>query len=137
MGEVSNINFDGYASIRVNGKDYQTGEVGNLYLNAGAPLHAAPIDEYEGGMILMQYTGLKDKNGREIYEGDVVRKDSADPDFVMIAEVYWEPDCAGWAVQYGDNRPNYTRGWQSEAERAHWEVTGNIYENPELIKETK
>jgi YopX protein len=85
------------------------------------------------GAIIEQFTGLKDADGREIHEADVIRKPHPDPDFVLVGEVYWEPDCAGWAVRYSDNRPNYKRGWQSDAEWARWEVIGDTYDNPALI----
>lgn len=73
---------------------------------------------------LMQFTGLLDKNGKEIYEGDIVHY------FVMTAvgkrfeyteEVKWDEKLGGFANSYyisiGEDR----------------EVIGNIYENPELI----
>ena len=77
---------------------------------------------------LMQYTGLRDKNGREVYEGDIVRfKDWWDEE--MVGEVrYSEKDMAftivndfwdGFPIMYADDL----------------EVIGNIYENPELLEE--
>lgn len=64
--------------------------------------------------ILMQYTGLKDKNGKEIYEGDVLGSDMGN------IEVWWSRKEQGWrpfVLEFG----------------TEWEVIGNIYENPELI----
>jgi uncharacterized phage protein (TIGR01671 family) len=81
---------------------------------------------------LMQYTGLKDKNGKEIYEGDVLDKEGywsfyigfKDACFVMIP-------CN--SVQ----RANWT--WHPAGQNMieGWEVIGNIYENPELLEEPK
>jgi uncharacterized phage protein (TIGR01671 family) len=74
-----------------------------------------------------QFTGLKDKNGKEIYEGDVL---GASPSWeCQRAEVRWE---RGGFVKYG----LYNSGWtdtQLLDGLAHFEVIGNIYENPELL----
>jgi uncharacterized phage protein (TIGR01671 family) len=74
--------------------------------------------------ILMQYTGLKDKNGKEIYEGDVAIW------FVngkkVVGEVYYE----GQAFDMRNNKMGYI-GW--DANRGEVEIIGNIYENPELL----
>ena len=70
--------------------------------------------------ILMQYTGLKDVNGVEIYEGDII-KDTMDS---MMYEVIWID--GGFT---GSGLPiDYFIGVGS------FEVIGNIYENPELIQ---
>jgi len=74
---------------------------------------------YEGANpILMQYTGLKDKNGKEIYEGDVVRKYTG-----KIIEIKWQ--------ELGDAGACYGYGFNQEGD---CEVIGNVYENPELLK---
>lgn len=73
---------------------------------------------------VMQFTGLLDKNGKEIYEGDVL------PNGKTVLTVKWTEDicneygCVGWNVGMG----GYGGGCASEME-----VIGNIYENPELL----
>lgn len=75
---------------------------------------------------IMQYTGLKDKNGKEIYEGDIVRISGhpfgIDGNYEVGYNELMELCCGGWYLH----------------RMRHWaEVIGNIYENPELLEESK
>lgn len=76
-----------------------------------------------------QYTGLKDKNGKEIYEGDILRVDYSK----RVIEVAWRK--GSWVANYQGEYlcplmgiPGFA-GYESE----EIEVIGNIYENPELL----
>lgn len=73
---------------------------------------------------LIEYTGLKDKNGKEIYEGDIVRVNSG------IAKILWQFTGAfGFVLKYIEDELNTIM----IAEDCY-EVIGNIYENPELLQ---
>ena len=78
--------------------------------------------------IVEQYTGLKDKNGKEIYEGDIVSGHS--PYYIEKFEIAWREDRAGW---FGFTTDDYTCPL---CNIMHLEVIGNIHGNPELLSDT-
>ena len=73
---------------------------------------------------LMQYTGLKDKNGVDIYEGDIVEH------FAGIRTVQWNQDYGAWSMGMYQSITDQECGPYDCYEI---EVIGNIYENPELL----
>lgn len=100
-----------------------------------------PLENVE----LMQYTGLKDKNGNEIYEGDIVRYTFDYPSEIAtenglkerVSSVFWSEFRGSWSV-YADERKGkgmnndlfkYVRNGNTV------EVIGNIYENYELLEQ--
>lgn len=71
---------------------------------------------------LIQYTGLKDKNGKEIYEGDIIKSPFFDD--INVA-VEWDE----WFAQFTFGGAEFN----VEIKPENIEVIGNIYENPELL----
>lgn len=80
---------------------------------------------------LMQYTGLKDKNGKEIYEGDIVKTPgNRKAKGVFGNGAFWFVGFPFYEKSFFDRQ---SKTWKIQ-NAIKWEIIGNIYENPELIK---
>ena len=94
--------------------------------NSGVYATKKFLDKLYEDCILMQFTGLHDKNGKEIYEGDVV--------------MYTECNCSGADIPNQMAAVEYDEGSfvpVSEGYCAKVEVIGNIHQHPELLGESK
>ncbi len=90
-------------------------------------------------VILMQFTGLKDSKGKEIYEGDIIRcwiLADFDKGYDFIGVVEWSVESAAWSVKDVKDTKMYPRYWIKSLD--DWingvEVIGNRFENPKLLK---
>lgn len=84
--------------------------------------------------ILMQSTGLLDKNGSKIFGGDIVKYKAGGDTFTE--EVAYDKNLAGFGVKDADANIIFTFGELAEdVDLISLEVVGNIYENPELLEE--
>ena len=109
----------------------------------------ALVSENSENIELMQYTGLKDKYGVEIYEGDIEQAENGDKNVivfllkagtycVMPMDIYLNNDYQNEAFSqefmYGFG---YDLFFDNLTPGKYLNVIGNIYENPELLKEEK
>ena len=108
-------------------KRFLDGDEWYMTFSGAKHLHCAIMPYSDDDFIVEQYTGLKDKNGKKIYEGDIVRY-AIRPSRTTVVE-WWSgeeeyyPCCttSGFALPYSEDG---------------YEVIGNIHENKELL-ETK
>jgi uncharacterized phage protein (TIGR01671 family) len=93
-------------------------------------------------LVLMQYTGLKDKNGKEIYEGDIVRAVYEEDegggwhcDHKVRGKVYFDTH---WGVKFDcrDATQRVAEHWERipHTDFRNVEVIGNVYENSDLLQ---
>lgn len=85
--------------------------------------------------IKCQFSGLKDKNGNDIYEGDIVQYNRRSSYDGMNFEVAWSEDLWGWSLVCRKSGDYLTNEMTPDGHRYKFiEVVGNIYENPELCQ---
>jgi len=79
--------------------------------------------------VIMQFTGLLDKNGKEIYEGDIVQRFP----FLYTGEIGWQQDGCAFEVFAIKTKGTWKSLGLTRALAAKLEVIGNIYEHPHLL----
>ena len=89
----------------------------------------------EGEGLMMQFTGLTDKNGVDIYEGDLIKNNRG-----RTAEVVWHKFTASFDSKFvsddGSALPKQDKsyGFHNADWKSETKIVGNIYENPELLE---
>ena len=104
-------------------------ESGQVVVVDQSSVFVSPDYVFVDNLVIMQSTGLKDKNGKEVFVGDIIKCTRG-----CLYEVYIEKEYGGTcfggmpAVYLKDLREGYA--WTE-----HEEIIGNIYENPELLED--
>ncbi|WGM54820.1 putative YopX protein [Fusobacterium phage vB_FnuS_FNU4] len=98
--------------------------IDNDYENNRQEIRGAYFEDVE----LMQYTGLKDKNNKEIYEGDVLSNGNDEKPYKVIFEN------GSFRAEFEGDFEEYSF-YLIDIVAQHCEIVGNIYQNPELLGE--
>ena len=128
---------EGMREIKFRAWDIQTESMRDVlvidWVNELIDLSSGIIERRPHEVILMQYTGLEDKNGVEICEGDIVETVYNGEVFAGVV-VY---DLSEVDFKVTDGKEKYGRNFQYLAGNDENEVIGNIYETPELLESKK
>lgn len=112
------------------GKKYTDDNCVIIYCDGSTAVFDRWGDVVQEKLTIQQFTGLYDKYGKEIYEGDIIK--CCDPDDQATAVVVMGK--FGWMKQYGDETSQYPL---TDFDLHWFEVVGNIYETPELLEQKK
>lgn len=107
---------------------------GNLEFIGCRPADGVSFQYCADDIILMQSTGLKDKNGKEIFEGDIIKNGEAVVDVKNHPTLGFYTTPNGVERFFGDNTS--IRDFNNDVEDFSdvTEIIGNVYENPELLE---
>ena len=97
----------------------------------------SPIPIEKSELILMQSTGLKDKNGKEIFEGDIIAIEVDDTETPINARVSQNSKIGVLMFHVFEDNEDVPMVELLEDNSVAFEIIGNVYENPELLEVTE
>ena len=105
-------------------------ESGQIVVVDQSSVFVSPDYVFVDNLVIMQSTRIKDKNGEEIFEGDILKSNK------YITSVFYER--GAYCVKFS-RTPNTTVTMNviSFIEKYKTKIIGNIYENPELLEDSK
>ena len=105
-----------------------------IYSPLDKAFHNFTLEESIAGRVSkpQQYTGLNDKNGKGIYEGDILKTPGVNDD--VIGQVIYEADHGGYIFQWKRNGPNQHHTNLNFDAAFQSVIVGNIFEHSELLK---
>ncbi len=124
-------------------RSFENGSVGFKQVNDDTPdiLEIQGVNTGNSSLVWQQFTGLTDRHGKEIYEGDILADDIGvmgeqlgEP---MLAEVRWDAQRRGWTTLKEGEEALWFAGKAPFFDWEQCEVIGNVWENPELLAPTQ
>lgn len=100
-----------------------------IYINKDKTIEVRSKDDKT---IVMQSTGLEDGNGREIFEGDVLKTYDGE-----LAKVVWNKELACWEAEFLSEIVDLSEVADVKSNRSDCEIVSDIYKNPEFLKEVE
>lgn len=108
--------WDRYHEVMIDWEQYKNELVSNDF-----------IDHGKGPLVIMQWTGAEDINGKEIYEGDLVKVGVCN----LECQIYYSNKMQAFMLK--DLNPKYEDSINFMSQFNNYKIIGNIYENPELM----
>ena len=121
---------------RVDNGEWEQGDLDRgLFANIDFISYFKNIDERVSYEIIPetvgQYTGLTDKNGKKIFEGDIVIDKYSKEKFGFVGVVIYNPTLTQYQI-HSDKQPDYVVNLGSRRDSV--KIIGNIHDNPELLE---
>lgn len=133
------ILFRGKPLVNLHGK-FIYGSLGVIHTDLCAIYHCFEFEDDEMQLVdigtVGQYTGLTDKNGKKIFEGDIIRQVNSYDKLEMTGVVRFSKS-SQFVIShtYTEKENCYKRGKKKAfAIKTNCEIIGNIYDNPELLE---